>query len=39
MLDGYTYAYMAGDIDFIKSILGYLTTFVGGGAISWQSRL
>jgi len=39
VLDGYTYAYMASDIDFRKSILGYLTTFVGGGAISWQSGL
>ena len=39
MLDGYTYAYMVGDTNFRKSILGYLTTHVGGGAISWQSRL
>jgi hypothetical protein len=39
MLDRYTDAYMASDIDFRKSIVGYLTTFVGGGAISWQSGL
>ena len=38
MLEGYTDVDLAGDIDFRKSMLGYLTTFAGG-AVSWQSKL
>ena len=38
MLEGYTDADLAGDIDLRKSTSGYLTTFAGG-AISWQSKL
>ena len=38
MLEGYTDADLADDIDSRKSTSGYLTTFAGG-AISWQSKL
>nr|XP_027088668.1 probable disease resistance protein At4g27220 [Coffea arabica] len=38
MLDGYTDADMAGDLDNGKSTSGYLMIFVGG-AVSWQSKL
>ena len=38
MLNGYTDSDMASNVDFRKSISGFLMTFVGG-AISWQSRL
>ena len=38
VLDGYTDADMAGDVDSRKSTSGYLMTF-SGGAVSWQSRL
>ena len=38
VLEGYTDADMAGDLDRRKSTSGYLFTFVGG-AISWQSKL
>jgi hypothetical protein len=38
VLDGFTDADMAGDIDSRKSTLGYLITY-SGGAVSWQSRL
>ena len=38
MLDGYTDAYMAGDVDSRKSTSGYLMKFAGG-AVSWQLRL
>jgi hypothetical protein len=38
VLDGYTDADMAGDIDSRKSTSGYLITFAGG-AVSWQSKL
>ena len=38
VLEGYTNADLAGDIDSRKSTSGYLTTFAGG-AISWQSKL
>lgn len=38
VLEGYTDADMAGDIDSRKSTSGYVFTF-SGGAISWQSKL
>jgi hypothetical protein len=38
VLDGFTDADMAVDIDSRKSTLGYLITY-SGGAVSWQSRL
>ena len=38
VLDGYTDAYMAGDVDSRKSTSGYLMKFAGG-AVLWQSRL
>ena len=38
ILDGYTDADMAGDVDSRKSTSGYLMIFAGG-AVSWQSRL
>jgi hypothetical protein len=38
MLDGFTDVHIASDVDFRKSITGYLITFAGG-AISWQSKL
>jgi hypothetical protein len=38
VLDGFTDADMAGDIDSRKSTSGYLITY-SGGAVSWQSRL
>jgi len=38
MLNAYTDADMAGDVDSRKSTSGYLTTFAGG-AVSWQSKL
>jgi hypothetical protein len=38
VLDGFTDANMAGDIDSRKSTSGYLITY-SGGAMSWQSRL
>ncbi|CAN0919974.1 Retrovirus-related Pol polyprotein from transposon TNT 1-94 [Linum grandiflorum] len=38
MLDGYTDANMAGDVDSRKSTSGYMMTFAGA-AVSWQSRL
>ncbi|XP_071909816.1 secreted RxLR effector protein 161-like [Coffea arabica] len=38
MLDGYTNADMAGDLDNRKSTSGYLMIFAGG-AVSWQSKL
>ena len=38
ILEGYTDADMAGDLDNRKSTSGYLYTFAGG-AVSWQSRL
>lgn len=38
VLDGYTDADMAGDLDSRKSTSGYMMTFAGG-AVSWQSRL
>jgi len=38
VLNGYTDANMAGDVDSRKSTSGYMMTFVGG-AVSWQSRL
>ena len=38
MLDGFTDADMAGDVDSRKSTSGYLMTFAGG-AVAWQSRL
>jgi hypothetical protein len=38
VLDGYTDADMAGDVDSRKSTSGYLMKFAGG-AVSWQSRL
>ena len=38
VLESYTDADMAGDLDGRKSTSGYLFTFVGG-AISWQSKL
>ena len=38
MLDGYTDSNMAGDVDFWRSILGFLMTFAGG-AVSWQFKL
>lgn len=38
VLEGYTDADLAGDIDSKKSTSGYLTTFTGG-AVSWQSKL
>ena len=38
MLNGYTYADMAGDTSSKKSTSWYLTTFAGG-AVSWRSKL
>ena len=38
MLDGYIDSDMADDVDFTKSILGFLMTFAGG-VVSWQSKL
>jgi Reverse transcriptase (RNA-dependent DNA polymerase) len=38
VLESYTYADMAGDLDHRKSTSGYVFTFAGG-AISWQSKL
>ena len=38
VLEGFTDADMAGDMDTIKSTTGYLYTFAGG-AVSWVSRL
>ena len=38
LLEGYTDADMAGDLDNRKSTSGYVFTF-SGGAISWQSKL
>ena len=38
VLNGYTDADMAGDMDSRKSTSIYMRTFVGG-AVSWQSRL
>lgn len=38
VLDGFTDADMAGDVDSRKSTSGYLITFAGG-AVSWQSKL
>lgn len=38
MLDGFTEADMASDVDSRKSTLGYLITFVRG-AVSWKSKL
>ena len=38
LLEGYTDADMAGDIDSRKSTLGYLVIFTGE-AVSWQSKL
>jgi len=38
LLQGYTDANMAGDVDSRKSTSGYLITY-SGGAVSWQSRL
>jgi len=38
VLNGYTNAYMAGDVDSRKSTSCYMMTFLGG-AVSWQSRL
>jgi hypothetical protein len=38
VLDGFTDADMAGDVDSRKSTSGYLITY-SGGAVSWQSRL
>ena len=38
MLEGFTNADMAGDMDTRKSTTGYLYTFAGA-AISWVSRL
>ena len=38
VLDGFTDADMAGDVDSRKSTSGYLITFAGE-AVSWQSRL
>jgi hypothetical protein len=38
VLDGFTDADMAGDIDSRKSNSRYLITY-SGGAVSWQSRL
>ncbi|KAI4299912.1 hypothetical protein L6164_033332 [Bauhinia variegata] len=38
VLDGYTDADMAGDVDSRKSTSGYMMTFAGG-AVSWQSKL
>ena len=38
ILEGYTDADMASDLDGRKSTSGYLFTFVGG-AITWQSKL
>jgi hypothetical protein len=38
VLDGYTDADMAGDLDWRKSTSGYLMTF-GRGAVSWQWQL
>ena len=37
VLDGYTDAYMAGDVDFRKSTSRYLMKFAEG-VVSWQSR-
>ena len=38
MLEGFTDADMAGDLDGRKSTSGFLFTFAGG-AISWQSKV
>ncbi|KAI4344544.1 hypothetical protein L6164_011759 [Bauhinia variegata] len=38
VLDGYTDADMAGDVDSRKSTSGYMMTFAGG-VVSWQSKL
>jgi len=38
VLNGYTDAYMAGDVDSRKSTSGYMMTFARG-VMSWQSRL
>lgn len=38
MLEGFTDANMAGDINTRKSTSGYMMTFAGG-AVSWQSKL
>jgi Reverse transcriptase (RNA-dependent DNA polymerase) len=38
VLEGYTDADMAGDLDHRKSTSGYMFTFTGG-AVSWQSKL
>ena len=38
VLNGYAYSDMTGDVDFKKSILGFLMTFAGG-TVSWQSKL
>jgi len=38
MLNGYTDAYMVGDVDSRKYISGYMMTF-SRGVVSWQSRL
>ena len=38
ILEGYSNADMAGDLDSRKSTLGFLMTFAGG-VVSWQSKL
>jgi len=38
VLNGYTDANMAGDVDSRKFTSGYMMTFAGG-TMSWQSRL
>ena len=38
MLDGYIDSDMTSDVDYKKSILGFLMTFARG-AVSWQSKL
>ena len=38
ILEGYSNANMAGDLDSRKSTLGFLMTFAGG-VVSWQSKL
>ena len=38
MLHGFTNSNMAHDIDYKKSISGFLMTFAGG-VVSWQSKL
>ena len=38
MLDGYTYSNIVGDVDFRKSISGFMMTFARG-VVSWKSKL